>query len=64
MKTSICFLFFALFLTILSITIDPPGPIDNGKIAITKCGNAVLKQGRSLILVHRWAPCDIFAQIQ
>uniref|UniRef100_A0A8C2T9B6 Ubiquitin carboxyl-terminal hydrolase n=1 Tax=Coturnix japonica TaxID=93934 RepID=A0A8C2T9B6_COTJA len=24
---------------------DPPGPIDNAKIAITKCGNTVLKQG-------------------
>ncbi|KAJ7410116.1 Ubiquitin carboxyl-terminal hydrolase 33 [Willisornis vidua] len=24
---------------------DPPGPIDNAKIAVTKCGNAVLKQG-------------------
>ncbi|XP_008941398.1 PREDICTED: ubiquitin carboxyl-terminal hydrolase 33-like [Merops nubicus] len=24
---------------------DPPGPIDNTKIAVTKCGNAVLKQG-------------------
>ncbi|KAF4793117.1 Ubiquitin carboxyl-terminal hydrolase 33 [Turdus rufiventris] len=24
---------------------DPPGPIDNAKIAVTKCGTAVLKQG-------------------
>uniref|UniRef100_A0A8D0GM63 Ubiquitin carboxyl-terminal hydrolase n=1 Tax=Sphenodon punctatus TaxID=8508 RepID=A0A8D0GM63_SPHPU len=24
---------------------DPPGPIDNTKIAVTKCGNVVLKQG-------------------
>uniref|UniRef100_A0A8C0EWD2 Ubiquitin carboxyl-terminal hydrolase n=1 Tax=Bubo bubo TaxID=30461 RepID=A0A8C0EWD2_BUBBB len=24
---------------------NPPGPIDNAKIAVTKCGNAVLRQG-------------------
>uniref|UniRef100_A0A8B9PRW1 Ubiquitin carboxyl-terminal hydrolase n=1 Tax=Apteryx owenii TaxID=8824 RepID=A0A8B9PRW1_APTOW len=24
---------------------EPPGPIDNAKIAVTKCGNIVLKQG-------------------
>ncbi|XP_016850360.2 ubiquitin carboxyl-terminal hydrolase 33 isoform X1 [Anolis carolinensis] len=24
---------------------DPPGPIDNAKIAVNKCGNVVLKQG-------------------
>uniref|UniRef100_A0A8C4IZ79 Ubiquitin carboxyl-terminal hydrolase n=1 Tax=Dromaius novaehollandiae TaxID=8790 RepID=A0A8C4IZ79_DRONO len=24
---------------------EPPGPIDNAKIAVTKCGNVVLKQG-------------------
>ncbi|XP_038166820.1 ubiquitin carboxyl-terminal hydrolase 33 isoform X3 [Arvicola amphibius] len=24
---------------------DPPGPIDNTKIAVTKCGNVMLKQG-------------------
>ncbi|CAO2600464.1 Ubiquitin carboxyl-terminal hydrolase 33, partial [Lemmus lemmus] len=24
---------------------DPPGPIDNSKIAVTKCGNVMLKQG-------------------
>lgn len=34
------------FSSFFPFDLDPPGPIDNTKIAVTKCGNVMLRQGK------------------
>lgn len=46
---SVCFMYtliwVAYFKSVLS-SADPPGGIDNSKIAVNKCGHITLKQGK------------------